>query len=73
MVVVMAGFVVIAHVLYMIPYILIFWHCDQALYAPYTWQRVSDLAFSIVLPMYICMLILYSIQRKMCVGIPAIF
>ncbi len=65
MVIVIAGFVVIAFVLYMVPYILVMWHCDQALYATTDWERGADLAFYIALPIYICMLIVYTIQRKM--------
>jgi hypothetical protein len=73
MVVVVSGFVVISHIFYMIPYILVFWHCDQALNAVNDWQRVSDLLFYIVLPMYICQLIVYSLQRKMCVEGDVVF
>jgi hypothetical protein len=65
MVLVIAGFVIIAYVLYMIPYILVFWHCDQALYATQEWQRISDLAFYSTLPAYVLLLIVYSIQRKL--------
>ncbi len=65
MVVVIAGFVVIAFVLYMVPYILVMWHCDQALYATTDWERGADLTFYIALPIYICMLIVYTMQRKM--------
>ena len=49
MVIIMASFVLIGHSLYLIPYIIVFWHCDYLLSAMAEWHRYSDLLFCVVL------------------------